>query len=1186
MHSPANVLIANKCIEAYNRCRNIGGVDGLIEFFKEINTGNSRVSADVFLSQGQIAGVRYTLNDGALAPVTCTGSKIKFSTDDDASNFGAGKGSIFIETGWLKAFNAHRDLPLLEQCAAVHELSQRRNVHHEQSQERLHPAPAHRDSTSQTTTHTVAAPRQASPATARVPQKACLYSNSIYTPYGLLSPEEIAEKAKAQGFSHAALTDVATLTGVPRFVRACKEQNITPLVGVDLAVRGIPGTPDDRDTRMALIVKDEVGWRNACVLLTAANLNKNLTSSDKSIAMNAAAWVSWQDLRNLSGGLLAFSRGDAGPLQQSEDITLTRAALVDAFGKNNIYADTVVDGVQLAGGAVIQTNTTQNSELADARWQFFKHMLSEIKDIDGAIAQRIVDGVESVRISKAPSSVDDLEIARRCKPLDDLWVLTPPKLALPQEQTAHSILKDMVQEGLRMRLEQAHIDKTSELARKYETRIKYELTVIDKMGFSDYFLIVYSAACESRELGAGKSGGTFVRGSAACSATLWALGASQVDPVRHKLPFERFLNDKRKTPPDVDLDTPEDTLPKLRKWLMSITLMDLQEKRNVQSNVPISGYSMLGDNGAILSAAAMLGDAELGKSVVNWCKNPIPSAPRQKLESKARSEQPRLGTKYTASPQKTLRRSPKRFFLADAKKLSRLWLLRKRAGDIASSTKRNPKDIIRLIALASLIRGAHTKIETRHPSGVVLANRYAAERFPCIATPRKDDEEPELQHALDTDGAEFFGDIKFDLLSSQELARQAKVINLINQRHKSTISHDAWNFLTDENAPDVQRALSIIGQKKLQGIFQFNKWAGAQAVETVGALLERKGKQWTFDAVAYANALARPGSDLRQGAPTLRYQEDIIGQIAAFTGMDLGSADIMRRSFEKGAVTDAQRQLFADCALSTGKSQREISTELSRLEAVSGYTFNKAHAASYALVVMRGAWLKANFPQEFTSVYASYAEDSKKASITDAPPPPMMQEQTAAIARATKPDPMPQPHQALLQHDKGEPRIALHMLAAPAGTTLYVPPILTNAPAQQRLKPEPTQARARENTEHDAQQEMSIMRQRVEVAAVIWQSAMADGRDLISDAEVERAVQDFCPNETSPDDIMPSALLIHDILAIGGVQPGWGSESLQFFFKIDNKQAEHMQLAAEAVQEHGLSIDPQDGASAIHTLEA
>lgn len=1123
MQSPADVLIARRCIEAYDKCRQINGKGGLVRFFQEMNAAGSSVSAELFLSQGRITGVRYTLNDGALAPVTCTGSKIKFTFDENSPNFGAGKGSIFAKHGWLSEFNVQHDLPQLQKCTTVHELQAPKSLQAPQLGLRRDAAPRHQRP----------APAPTTPAPTPAEPKACLYTNSTYTAYGTLTPEEIAQTARAQGFTHVALTDVATVTGVPRFVRACNDNGITPLVGTDIAVRGLPGTQAGQDTRLTLIVQNDEGWRNLSVLLTAASLNKHTATSEKDIAMNAAAWVDWRDMQHLAGGLLVISRGASGPLQQAGADSTALSALQSAFGKGLVYADTPLENVPQASNASLVAGANKPPRMAEVRWKLFRHTLES--SLGAGAAARITDGL-APSPSPAPALTDDAAFVQQCAPLGGAWKLSAPKLQLPQGITAHEILSQMAHEGLQLRLAQLGIAPDSEQARIYEERNAHELSIINKTEFSDYFLIVYGTAWQANTMGGEQSCGLFVRGSAAGSSVLWSLGASQIDPIANNLPFERFLNPMRRMPPDVDMDTSNSIKNGLQQWFMQISPQ--QGQTAMQTSVRISAHAQRGDDAALLAAGQINGCKPLAEALLQWSKG-------QKI------------------------------FLTPAKEASKLWLLQKNLPALARHTQATNEELTRLLNDAALLRGTHTRLENKHPSGIVLCNRPAFERFPCVVEPSSHGT-PTLRHTQDTDGADFFGDIKFDLLASEELARQSAVITLINSKNKAAqISQRAWQFLTAENSPDIRRALDLLSREaigkdgrpsaRVQGVFQLNRWAGRKAISIANRLLRAKKRNWSLKTVTYVNALARQGRDLKRDNPSVRYQEDIMRRIAQFAALDIGTADLMRRSLEKGALPPAQKSFFAEHAKSAGHSEQEIETELAQLSEMSSYTFNKAHAAGYGLVIMRCAWLKANFPQEFAEVYSS----SLKEPITDLPETPSPEEQKAAIARAARDEPMPAPHEALLLHTPDGVRINLHLQPDPTAANSYIPQVLTGAaPAQPEARANPPEA-PKQQVPQDA---MAQMRERVEVAASIWQSALADGRDLRSDAGVTQAVHDFCPEGVAPDDVMPSALLIHDTLAIGGVRAEWGTESLQFFFKLDRQQAEHMQMVAEAVQERELLL--------------
>lgn len=372
---------------------------------------------------------------------------------------------------------------------------------------------------------------------------------------GASLPSELAEAASDRGLAGMALCDRGGVYGAARFYREAKERAVRPMVGCEL--------PMEDGSVVPVLVKSRQGYRNLCKLLTRTHLG----------AAKGEGRVDWRALPEFSEGLLALSGDGEGPLARAwrEDDPAGVLAAVErlqrSFGKDNVYLETqrhhergeerwvsaLKELSQATGLPLVATNGALYARPEGRAVQDVFTCLREKVTIDAAGSllssngQRFVKAPEEMAylFRDMPEAVaNTARVAEKIEfSLEDLGYEFP-KYPVPSGETMDTFLHKIVWFGAEQRY--------GSMNPKVRAQLRHELAVIEKLGFSGYFLIVWDLVNYCREHNIMAQG----RGSAANSAVCYSLGITPVDPVGAGLLFERFLNEERRSWPDIDIDLP------------------------------------------------------------------------------------------------------------------------------------------------------------------------------------------------------------------------------------------------------------------------------------------------------------------------------------------------------------------------------------------------------------------------------------------------------------------------------------------------------------------------------------------------------------------------------------------------------------------------------------------------------
>jgi DNA polymerase-3 subunit alpha len=754
---------------------------------------------------------------------------------------------------------------------------------------------------------------------------------------GAVRPKELAMLAAESGMPAVAVTDNNNLFGVYEIADTVAKAGVQPIVGALLSVELTPASTSQQGSRkkpphLPLLVQDEVGYRNLTKLLSAAYLKAE-----------PGDWphVKAELLAEHAGGLIALTGGPGGPINTLllEGQTDAAAILLDRLAA--IFGDRLYVELQRHGLPEERATEAALIDLAYAKElplvatndvHFGPSAMYEAHDAllciaDGAFVSqddrrrltrehRFKTPAEmAAQFADLPEALDNtIEIARRCayrpmkrKPI--LPVFVPESGRDPEDE-----LKVQAEEGLTRRMA---VNKLAAEETVYRERLAYELSIINRMGFPGYFLIVsdFMKWTKGRGIPVG------VRGSGASSLVAWALDITNLDPLRFGLFFERFLNPERVSMPDFDIDFCQERRDEVVRYV--------RDKYGADRVAHIIALGSLQARAAVRDAGRVL---QMPLGLVDRIAKLIPNPPGKPVSLKdAIESEPRLQAIAESEP-------------------------------IAQ----------RLFEITGRIEGLYRHAST-HPAGVVIGDRPLDEILPLYRDPRSD--MPVTQ--FDYEDAEKAGLVKFDFLGLKTLTVIAKAEELLKKRG---ISLDTQTIdFTDAAAFEMLARGDSIGVFQLEGagMRDLMRKMKPDHINDLVALvaLYRPGPMDSIpkyiackngkEAVEYLHPLLEP--ILRETYGVMTYQDDVMRIARELAGYTMGEADLLRRAMGKKIPAEMimHREKFLKGAGERGVIPSIAEQIFEQAEKFAGYGFNKGHAAAYAQVAYQTAYLKANYPVEF-----------------------------------------------------------------------------------------------------------------------------------------------------------------------------------------------------------------------------
>ena len=775
---------------------------------------------------------------------------------------------------------------------------------------------------------------------------------------GTLRVDDAARAAKADQQPALALTDLSNLFGAVKFYKACRGQGVKPLIGVDIFLEPDGTTGEKQPSRLLLLVHSRQGYLNLCELLARGWVLN---------AQRAQAWVKWDWLAELGGGLIALSGADAGAVGQAllagdgERAKAVAQRLADLF-PNRFYIELQRAGlsthqahvraaVPLAaalGLPVVATHPVQFLTTDDYDAHEARVCVAEGETLDNAKRVRRFSREQYFKsqaqmqtlFADLPSAIANTEaIAQRCNLSLEMGKNYLPDfptplgvdgLALPIDayfrQASHA--------GLEHRLATLFPDPAQRETRRaeYTQRLEFEIDTILKMGFSGYFLIVADFIAWARANGCPVGPG---RGSGAGSLVAYSLKITDLDPLHYQLLFERFLNPERVSMPDFDIDFCQANRDRV------IDYVKAKYGRDAVSQ--IATFGTMAAKAALRDIGRVLG---MGYGHVDSIAKLIPAPPGKTVTLAPVPDQPEEGIVYA----------------------------RKEAPELGQREAAD-EAVAELLALATRVEGIVRNIGT-HAGGVLIAPGKITDFCPLYQQPGSDS----AVSQYDKDDVEAIGLVKFDFLGLAtltilELAKDMIVARHADRRdfHFETVPLDdprVYRLFADGLTESVfqfesrgmQGMLREARPTRLEDLIALNAMFRPGPMENIPSFCARKNGK---EPVAYPHPLLAPVLGETYGI--MVYQEQVMQAAQVLGGYSLGGADLLRRAMgKKKAEEMAQhRQIFREGAAKQNIGQTKADEVFDLMEKFAGYGFNKSHAAAYSLLAYHTGWLKVHYTAEF-----------------------------------------------------------------------------------------------------------------------------------------------------------------------------------------------------------------------------
>ena len=758
---------------------------------------------------------------------------------------------------------------------------------------------------------------------------------------GLGKLDHLIERAKSFGMDALALTDHGAMYGSFKFYLKAKAAGIKPIIGVETYVArrshlDKEGKIDTDPYHLILLAKNETGYKNLMKLVTIAHLEGYYYKPR----------IDFELLKAHHEGLICTSACIQGQvaslLRNGEDKEAEKIArqYAELFGTDHYYIEIqkhphipLVDEInekliklsRKLGLPLVATNDIHYVDADDAEAQEILLCVQTQRTIvekDRPLTMlgspdfymRSPMEMKGLFVQYPDAIENTVKIAKMCDITLSVgkWIL--PQYPIGEGETPASHLEHMVASRLKARYPKVTPELTD--------RIAYELDIINKKGYSPYFLIVQDFVNWAKNNGIAVGPG---RGSAAGSVISYILGITGIDPLFFSLPFERFLNPFRPSPPDIDLDFADDRRDEVIKYVT--------EKYGDDKVAQIITFGTMEARAAVRDAGRALG---MPYSQPDRIAKMIPMG-------------------FQGSPMtidKALQQSPE---LA-----------------LAYQGEQGTK---RLLDVARKLEGVarHSSV---HAAGVVIADKPIVEYTPLQRESKG--ERIVTQYDMYTVGEDGVGLLKMDFLGLRNLTIMSQALTFIQQVTGQSV--DLHKIpLTDKKTYEMLASGETTGVFQLEsaGMRRYIKELRPTNIFDLMAMvaLFRPGPMLVIPEFIKrkhnASLITYPDSRLkdvlRQSYGVIAYQDDVLLTAITLAGYSWGDADKLRKAVGKKIPTEMkkQKEKFIEGCVKNGLTKHKAEEIFNLIEPFAGYGFNKAHAACYALIAYQTAYLKANYPVEY-----------------------------------------------------------------------------------------------------------------------------------------------------------------------------------------------------------------------------
>lgn len=769
----------------------------------------------------------------------------------------------------------------------------------------------------------------------------------VHSEYSLLDGAsripELVKRAAKYDMPALALTDHGVMYGAIEFYRKAKEAGIKPIIGMEAYMA--PGSRLDKSpnktgknySHLVLLAKNRTGYMNLVKLNTMGHLegfyhkprlDKDVLAQHSEGLIALTACLGGEIPQHLINGRFDEAESSARWYQQrfGDDfyLELQNHGLAEQKRVNH----SMLELSERLGIKVAATNDSHFTNPDDMRAheallciQTGKSLLDPSRKMHYGPDFYLKNGDEMAEIFRdTPQSIHHtLEIAQKCNLIIDFGRTRLPHYEVPQGHTIESYLNKLAWDGLKER----YVEITPEI----ESRLRFELGIIEQMGFAAYFLIVWDFIKFAKSNGIQVGPG---RGSAAGSLVAYCLRITNIDPVKYNLLFERFLNPERVSMPDVDIDFCIERRGEVIEYVA--------QKYGRERVSQLITYGTLGAKAAIKDVGRVL---ELNFNDTNRLTKMVPEELGISLHDASKE-----GTELFAEAQK------------------------------------DPK-VAEILELGKKLEGM-VRNTSIHAAGVIIAQDPLDELVPLQRIGKGEDEGISTQY--EHKYCEYMGLLKMDFLGLRNLTMVAKALVNIKARHGVDYDLNSQDF-TDPKVYELLRSGATVGifQVESEGMTKLIKRLQPTNFEDISAVLalyrpgplqsgyvdEYVDRKHGKKPIEYAHPDLVP--ILQDTYGTMVFQEQIMQIAQVLAGYSLGQADLLRRAMgkKKADEMDKQRAIFVEGCTRHGV-EPEISNDLfDKMTKFSEYCFNRAHTAAYGVVTYHTAYLKAYYPSEYMAALMS-----------------------------------------------------------------------------------------------------------------------------------------------------------------------------------------------------------------------
>jgi DNA polymerase-3 subunit alpha len=772
-----------------------------------------------------------------------------------------------------------------------------------------------------------------------------------HTEYSLLDGankvDKLFDRIKALKQPAVAMTDHGNMFGAVEFYREAISHGIKPIIGCEIYVaptsrferKGVDKGPREYNNHLILLAMNQVGYRNLCKLVTLGYME----------GFYYKPRIDKELLQEFNTGLIALSACLQGEVSQalsaghSEKAKLAAETYASIFGdryyieiQDNKLAEQekinrlLVELAKEVSIPVVATNDCHYGEREDFHAHDVLLCVQTGKTVNDDNRLKLETDELYLKSAEEMTRGFDyclgavertLEIADRCNVEIEFGKYHFPTFTPPREISLDDYLDELAHQGLEERLEGV---TDPEVRKSYADRLEYELDVIKRMQFPGYFLVVADFINYAKQSGIPVGPG---RGSSAGSLVAYALRITDLDPIRHVLLFERFLNPERRSMPDIDVDFC------IRGRAQVIQYV--KDKYGADRVAQIATFGTLKAKAAIRDVGRALG---FSFAETDMIAKLIP-APKQGFDyplTESMKMEPRLPELMKSDPRvKTL--------------------------------------IEHALRLEGLVRHAST-----HAAGVVLSNLPLVDHLPLFV-----DKDGGIVTQFDMTCVEKIGLVKFDFLGLKTLTLIHDCLKLIDVTRGEKID-------LNRLALDDKKTYQTLCNGNTTGVFQlesggiremtvkirpncFEDLVAILALYRPGPLDSGMAEEYIKrklgkEKIKYLHPLLEP--ILKDTYGVFVYQEQVMQIAQVLAGYTMGDADFLRRAMGKKDPEEmaAQRERFVGGARGKKIDEKRAGEIFDQMETFARYGFNKSHSAAYALVSYQTAYLKTHYPVEFMAM--------------------------------------------------------------------------------------------------------------------------------------------------------------------------------------------------------------------------